>query len=155
MNEFCGSKCGSSKFHVSGPVHEAAKAPSAGENEHSCRRNRNGACFVSGIKVIILHCVSLSIRWVTFYGVRGPSILLFCPGVTQARIFAERASAPHARRKMDDTSMPISLMWLLWDAMKLTLAFSPLLLIAAIFITNPESGADRNARSDFSLDPVE
>lgn len=46
-------------------------------------------------------------------------------------------------------------LWLLWDLIKLLIAFSPLLVIAAIFVTNTESGASRNEKPDFQLDPVE
>lgn len=46
-------------------------------------------------------------------------------------------------------------LWLLWDITKLLIAFSPLLVIAAIFIFNTESGANKNLKPDFEIDPVE
>lgn len=46
-------------------------------------------------------------------------------------------------------------LWLVWDIIKLLIAFSPILVIAAIFVTNTESGANRNSKPDFELEPVE
>lgn len=54
-----------------------------------------------------------------------------------------------------DPAQVLGYLWLVWDIIKLLIAFSPLLVIATIFITNTESGANRNHRPDFELDPVE